>query len=113
MGEHEAETRTAERAHQAKIRESLVKKKEELESLSVPELKELCVAAGTKGQLSKPARVELLMKQWQEAEEAKEAEGGEEDQEQENEEEVLKRQEEEIIAARKKELKAMPVDELK
>jgi len=62
---HEAEVRAAQRAHQAKIREVLVKKKEELEALSAPELKDLCAAAGTKGMLAKQARVELLLKQWQ------------------------------------------------
>jgi len=62
---HEAEARAAVRAHQAKIREVLVKKKDELEALSAPELKDLCVAAGTKGMISKQARVELLLKQWQ------------------------------------------------
>merc|ERR1719277_30049 len=62
---HEAEERAAQRAHQAKIREVVVKKKEELEALSAPELKDLCVAAGTKGMMAKTARVELLLKQWQ------------------------------------------------
>jgi len=63
---HEAELRERERAHQAKIRDVLVKKKEELEALSIPELRVLCNAAGATGILTKQVRVQLLMKQWQE-----------------------------------------------
>ena len=36
-----------------KIREVLVKKKEELDALLAPALRELCVAAGAKGMLTK------------------------------------------------------------
>merc|ERR1719510_2118003 len=66
LAAHEAALRERERAHQASIREVVVKKKEELEALPLPELRDLCTAAGTKGILTKQARVELLMKQWQE-----------------------------------------------
>jgi len=62
----EAKEREQVRANQAKIRGVMTKKLEELEALSVPELRDLCIAAGAKGVLTKQARVELLMKQWQE-----------------------------------------------
>merc|ERR1719367_887262 len=66
LAAHEAALRERDRARQASIREVVVKKKEELEALSWSELSGLCTAAGTKGKLTKQARVELLMKQWQE-----------------------------------------------
>lgn len=43
-------------------------KKEELEALGLPELKQECSSLGItgQGQLSKPARIEMIIKQWQE-----------------------------------------------
>jgi len=43
----------------------VVQKKEELEAMSVPELKNLCTAKGITGMLSKPVRVEKLLQLWQ------------------------------------------------
>merc|ERR1719311_624209 len=63
---HEAKARADVREHAAKIRAVVMSKKEELEALSAPELKELCVAKGITGLLAKPARVEQLLKQWHE-----------------------------------------------
>lgn len=42
----------------------MVEKKHELESLALPDLKELCVAHGIRGILTKQVRVEQLLEQW-------------------------------------------------
>jgi len=63
----EAEARAAARAHEARLREVVVRKKEELEALALPDLRARCAEAGIKGMLTKQARVELLLKVWQEA----------------------------------------------
>mmetsp|Transcript_51883 Transcript_51883/g.121359 ORF Transcript_51883/g.121359 Transcript_51883/m.121359 type:complete len:497 (-) Transcript_51883:78-1568(-) len=64
--ELEAQTRAAARAHEEKIRSVVVQKKTELEKMGISELKELCSTKGITGQLAKPARVEQLLKLWQE-----------------------------------------------
>jgi len=65
--EHEAAGRAELRAAAARTRKVLVDKKEALEALSLPELKERCAEEGVKGgQLTKPARVEALIKLWME-----------------------------------------------
>eukprot|EP00416_Gambierdiscus_australes_P037481 CAMPEP_0171103564 /NCGR_PEP_ID=MMETSP0766_2-20121228/58984_1 /TAXON_ID=439317 /ORGANISM="Gambierdiscus australes, Strain CAWD 149" /LENGTH=484 /DNA_ID=CAMNT_0011563999 /DNA_START=49 /DNA_END=1503 /DNA_ORIENTATION=+ len=66
IADHEAKARADERAKQAEIRDVVVTKKQELEAMNVLVLKELCDGAGVKGTMSKQARVELLMKRWQE-----------------------------------------------
>merc|ERR1711904_367541 len=58
----EAKARADVREHAARIRAVMVNKKDELEALSVQELKDLCTAKGITGVLAKPARVELLLK---------------------------------------------------
>merc|ERR1719498_1957988 len=65
----EAAERSKVRDHEAKLRAAVVSKQQELTSLSAPELKQLCTEKGIGGVLSKQARVEELLKQWQ-------AEGG-------------------------------------
>lgn len=65
----EAQERSRVREHEAKLRAAVVQKEQELTSLSAPELKKLCSEKGIGGVLSKQARVEELLKQWQ-------AEGG-------------------------------------
>jgi len=62
----EANGRAQQRAHEAKIRAVLVCKKEDLESRSAQELKELCSAKGIAGVLAKPLRIEKLLHLWQE-----------------------------------------------
>merc|ERR1719401_603650 len=66
LTKHEAAARAEARAHQAKIRQVLLDKKDELEAMSAPELKDKCTEEGIKGNLTKPARIEALIKQWQE-----------------------------------------------
>lgn len=61
----EAQERSRVREHEAKLRAAVVQKQEELSSLSAPELKQLCSEKGIGGVLSKQARVEELLKQWQ------------------------------------------------
>lgn len=65
---HEAKARFALRERKAQVRQVLVSKKEELEALGLPELKQECASLGITGQLSKPARIEMIIKQWQEEE---------------------------------------------
>jgi len=66
LAKHEAAGREEARAQQARLRHVLVNKKEELDGLSLPELKDRCAEEGIKGaQLSKPARIEALLKHWQ------------------------------------------------
>merc|ERR1719230_1133251 len=65
MLKHEAQARGAQRAHEAKMRAVVVQKKEELEALSAPDLKNLCSSKGITGVLTKPVRVEKLLQLWQ------------------------------------------------
>merc|ERR1719262_562708 len=60
----EAKTRAEAREHERKVRAAVVNKRDELEALPAPELKELCVAKGIAGVLAKPARVEQLLNLW-------------------------------------------------
>jgi len=48
------------------IREVVVQKKQELEALPAPDLKDMCTDVGIKGNLTKEARMEALLKHWQE-----------------------------------------------
>jgi len=64
LTQHEAAVRAEERAKQARIRQVVVDKKEELEALSIPELKDRCAEEGVKGNLTKQARIETLVKLW-------------------------------------------------
>jgi len=64
--EHEAEQRANARAREAQIRDVVVKKKGELEAMAVNDLKELCSSKGITGVLAKTARVEQLLRIWQE-----------------------------------------------
>merc|ERR1740121_2830514 len=66
LAKHEATARKEARAQQERIRKVLVDKKTEIEGLSAPELKGRCAEEGIKGQLPKEARVEALIKVWQE-----------------------------------------------
>jgi len=66
LAKHEAAARKEARAQQERIRKVLVDKKTEIEGLSAPELKGRCAEEGIKGQLPKEARVEALIKVWQE-----------------------------------------------
>merc|ERR1719337_658295 len=63
---HEAKARAAAAAQKAKIRTVVVKKKQELESLSTSELSKLCDSMGVKGLRSKEERVQRLLVEWQE-----------------------------------------------
>merc|ERR1712070_179233 len=65
---HEAKVRAAAKEQKAKIRDVVVKKKQELEALSPTELGRLCNDAGLKGLKSKPERVQRLLVHWQENE---------------------------------------------
>merc|ERR1712048_1168419 len=60
----EAKERAQHRDHEAAIRAAVTKKKQELEALSIPELKRLCTEKEIKGTLSKVERVETLLKIW-------------------------------------------------
>jgi len=62
----EAKARAAVRQHESNVRGVVVSKKEELEALSVPELRELCDSMGIKGVLTKHARIEQFLTLWQE-----------------------------------------------
>jgi len=61
---HEATARASARERAASLRAAVVEKKSELEGLGLPNLKELCVAHGIRGILTKQARVEQLLEQW-------------------------------------------------
>jgi hypothetical protein len=63
---HETKLRAAAKEQKAKIRAVVIKKKQELEALSIPELGKLCNEKGLKGLKSKPERVQRLLVQWQE-----------------------------------------------
>jgi len=63
---HEAQARAALRERKAQVRQVVIAKKEELEAMGLPELKQECSSLGITGQLSKPARIEMIIKQWQE-----------------------------------------------
>jgi hypothetical protein len=58
---HEAKQRTQVCKDEAKIRDAVVEKQEELEATGSPELKKLCTFAGISGSLSKPERVERVL----------------------------------------------------
>merc|ERR1719453_750346 len=62
----EAKARTAAREMKAKIRNVVVKKKQELEAKSAPELNKLIESIGLKGLRSKEERVQHLLVHWQE-----------------------------------------------
>jgi len=63
---HEAKARTVAREQKSKIRDVVVKKKQELEGNSPAELGKLCDAIGLKGKMSKEERVQRLLVHWQE-----------------------------------------------
>jgi len=63
---YEAKARKAAREQKEKIRSVVVKKKQELESLSTADLGKLCDNACIKGLRSKEERVQRLLVQWQE-----------------------------------------------
>merc|ERR1719221_2345096 len=60
----EAQERTAARVQQAKLRAVVEDKKNELEAMPIAELKQLSVTVGIKGNVTKQARVEQIMKSW-------------------------------------------------
>lgn len=62
---HEAKVRAEAREQKAKIREVVIKKKQELENMSTTELSKLCDGKGIKAR-SKEERVQRLLLQWQE-----------------------------------------------
>jgi hypothetical protein len=62
---HEAKSRAETRAHEAKIRNVVVKKKEELENTPLADLGKLCESIGVKGLKGKPERVKQLLLHWQ------------------------------------------------
>jgi len=62
---HEAQIRADIKAKEARIRSVVVQKKEELEGMAAPALKELCTSMGIKGVLSKQERIVQLLKEWQ------------------------------------------------
>jgi len=66
MLKHDAKARAAAREQKTKIRAVVIKKKQELESLSTAELNKLCDGSGIKGLRSKEERVQRLLIQWQE-----------------------------------------------
>merc|ERR1719343_877162 len=61
----EAKERAHKRAKEARLRLVVVKKKEELEALSVGELAERCKAIGLTGKMTKEYRVQQLLAKWQ------------------------------------------------
>jgi len=63
---HEAQKRADVRERKATVREVLTAKKEELEALALPELNQECASLGITGRLTKQARIEMVIKQWQE-----------------------------------------------
>jgi len=64
---HEANARAQIRKHEDNIRAAVVNKKEELEGMSAPDLKELCASKGIAGALTKQERVVQLLNLWQDA----------------------------------------------
>jgi len=62
----EAKARAVAREQKNKIRGVVIKKKQELESLSAPELSKLCDSKSLKGLRSKEERVQRLLVEWQE-----------------------------------------------
>jgi len=62
----EAAERAKAREHENKIRTVVANQKQELEGMSIPALKQMCSEKGIGGILSKQARVEQLLKHWQE-----------------------------------------------
>jgi len=60
----EAADRAEARAHEAKVRAAVVRKKGALEALPLPELREHCSATGIPNNLTKAARIEQLLKLW-------------------------------------------------
>jgi len=63
---HEAKARATAREQKSKIRAVVIKKKQELESSSLPALGKACEALGLKGLKSKEERVQRLLIHWQE-----------------------------------------------
>jgi len=63
---HEAKLRAEAREHEAKIRDVVLKKKEQLETTIVAELSQLCDKMGVKGLRGKQDRICALLRQWQE-----------------------------------------------
>merc|ERR1719469_609678 len=61
----EAQAREEQRKKAELLRDIVVQKKAELDGMLLPVLKEKCVELGIKGTLTKEARVEALLKQWQ------------------------------------------------
>jgi hypothetical protein len=61
----EAKARADQRAHEARLRAVVVRKKEELEALPSGELAECCRVAGVLGRMTKQDRVQQLMARWQ------------------------------------------------
>jgi hypothetical protein len=62
---HEAKARAEKHAQEAKIRAVVVKKKDELENISLADLGKMCEDIGAKGVRSKPDRVARLLVHWQ------------------------------------------------
>merc|ERR1719436_1142016 len=63
--EHEAMLRAEAKAKVERMRAVVVEKKEELEGLSISELKKMCDSRGFKGTMSKQERVSKLLAEWQ------------------------------------------------
>merc|ERR1719178_141284 len=63
---HESKARAAAREQKSKIRDVVVKKKQELENSSTSELNKLCDSLGMKGVRSREERVQRLLVHWQE-----------------------------------------------
>jgi len=63
--QHEAEVRRRQREREATLRGLVLQKKAELQAQPAGELAQQCKAAGAWGQMSKEARVELLLTRWQ------------------------------------------------
>jgi len=63
---HESKARADVRAQEERVRAVMKGKVAELEALSLPQLREQGAAIGLKGQMSKQAFVEGLLRQWQE-----------------------------------------------
>merc|ERR1719469_362533 len=61
----EAKAREEQRKKAEQIRDIVVQKKAELDGMTAPDLKEKCFELGIKGNLTKEARVEAILKQWQ------------------------------------------------
>jgi len=67
VAKHEAKLRAEAAAREAKMRAVVVKKKQELERLSLSDLAKQCASLNIEGAKSKNERVERILKQWQEA----------------------------------------------